>query len=116
MSSVPEHPINSCYIMYLFAFMEIVLDAVCTALADPVRRRVVELLSEGPRRAGELAEAIGVAPPVMSRHLRLLLESDVVDDERSPADARVRLFYLKRESLAALRGWLDRVDAGPGSV
>ena len=95
--------------------MEIVLDAVCTALADPVRRRVVELLCEGPRRAGELAEATGVAPPVMSRHLRLLLESDVVDDERSPADARVRLFFLKREALGALQDWLDELQPAQGS-
>ena len=42
------------------------------ALADPVRRRSVELLAERPRRAGELAEALGVSAPVMSRHLRVL--------------------------------------------
>jgi DNA-binding MarR family transcriptional regulator len=47
----------------------------------------------------------------MSRHLRLLLESGMVDDERSPADARVRLFFLNRESLVALQAWLDQTQA-----
>lgn len=85
-------------------------DLLFAALADPTRRRVVELLSVGPRRAGELADASHVSAPVMSRHLRVLLESGVVDDERSPADARVRLFFLKRESLAALQAWLDQAQ------
>ncbi|MGH9172638.1 MAG: ArsR/SmtB family transcription factor [Acidimicrobiales bacterium] len=86
-------------------------DILFGALADPTRRRVVEMLGAGPMRAGELAEGAGVSPPVMSRHLRLLLESEVVDDERSPADARVRLFFLNREVLAALQTWLDQAQA-----
>ena len=48
------------------------VDLTLAALADPVRRRSIELLAERPHRAGELAGALGVSPPVMSRHLRVL--------------------------------------------
>ena len=81
------------------------------ALADPTRRRVVELLGERARRAGELAEAAGTSPPVMSRHLRILLEAGLVSDERVPADARVRVFRLRREPVLALQAWLDQLQA-----
>jgi DNA-binding transcriptional ArsR family regulator len=51
-----------------------------------------------------------VSPPVMSRHLRILLRIGIIDDERSPVDARVRLFYLRREALAPLASWLERTQ------
>jgi DNA-binding transcriptional ArsR family regulator len=83
------------------------------ALSDPTRRRVVQLLSEGPRRAGELAAAAGTSAPVMSRHLRVLLGAGIVRDERPLDDARTRVFWLRPESLATLREWLDELqDAG----
>ncbi|HEV8064741.1 MAG TPA: metalloregulator ArsR/SmtB family transcription factor [Acidimicrobiales bacterium] len=91
--------------------MAIDSDTVFSVLADPTRRKVVEMLGAGPMRAGELAERASVSPPVMSRHLRTLLESGVVEDERSPVDARVRLFFLNRDSLAALQAWLDQAQA-----
>jgi DNA-binding transcriptional ArsR family regulator len=81
------------------------------ALADPTRRRVVELLSDRARRAGELAAAAGTSAPVMSRHLRVLLEAGFVADERVPGDARVRLFRLRREPVLALQAWLDQLQA-----
>ena len=86
-------------------------DAVFGALADPTRRRVVELLGEGARRAGELAAAAGTSPPVMSRHLRTLLEAGLVADERIPGDARVRVFRLRPEPVHALQAWLDQLQA-----
>ena len=46
------------------------VDQTLAALADPYRRRAVELLGQRPRRAGELAEALGLPAPAMSRHLR----------------------------------------------
>lgn len=85
--------------------------AVIEALADPVRREVVTLLSGGPLRAGELATATGMSPPAMSRHLRLLLEAGVVEDERSEVDARARVFRLRPQSLTAVRAWLDQLQA-----
>jgi DNA-binding transcriptional ArsR family regulator len=79
-------------------------------LADPTRRQVVELLGEGARRAGELAQLAGVSAPVMSRHLKVLLAGGLVDDERSVMDARVRLFFLRRDRLGRLREWLEDLD------
>jgi DNA-binding transcriptional ArsR family regulator len=85
--------------------------AVFAALADPTRRRVLELLGDRARRAGELAVAAGTSAPVMSRHLRVLLAAGFVADERVPDDARLRLFRLRPEPVVALRAWLDQLEA-----
>ena len=87
------------------------VDAVLTALADPTRRLVVELLGQGPKRAGALSVAVGASPSAMSRHLRVLLDAGVVADERLPEDARARVFRLRPESVVALQAWLDQVKA-----
>lgn len=81
------------------------------ALADPTRLGIVELLSTGPRRVGELAEESGLSAAAASKHLRVLLQAGVVADERPPEDARVRIFRLRPESVAALRAWLDQLQA-----
>jgi DNA-binding transcriptional ArsR family regulator len=81
------------------------------ALADPTRLGVVQLLSTGSRRAGELAGASGLTAAAMSKHLRVLLRARVVADERAPEDARVRVFRLRPESVVALRAWLDQLQA-----
>jgi DNA-binding transcriptional ArsR family regulator len=87
------------------------LDDVLGTLADPSRRRVVEELSRGPRRAGELAAVAGLSAPAMSRHLRILLDHGVVADARDPGDARRRVFSLRPEPFAALQAWLDQTQA-----
>ncbi|HEV2778727.1 MAG TPA: metalloregulator ArsR/SmtB family transcription factor [Actinophytocola sp.] len=87
------------------------LDGVIGALGDPVRRRVVELLGQGPRRAGELAAAVGMSGPAMSRHLRVLRATGMVGVELVEGDARVRLYRLNAEPFVALRAWLDQVEA-----
>jgi DNA-binding transcriptional ArsR family regulator len=84
---------------------------VFDALADPTRRQVIQLLSEGPRRAGELADQAAMSGPAMSRHLRVLLAAGIVADERLPADARVRVFRLRPGSMAAVQAWLDQLQA-----
>jgi DNA-binding transcriptional ArsR family regulator len=81
---------------------------VFSALADPTRRQVVELLGRGPLRAGELADAAGLSPPAMSRHLRVLLQAGVVADERRADDARLRVFRLRPQALGGLQAWLDQ--------
>ena len=86
--------------------------AVIEALADPVRRQVVTLLSGGPQRAGQLAATAGTSAPAMSRHLRVLLAAGVVEDERIAADARARVFRLRPQSLVAVQAWLDQIQAG----
>ena len=88
------------------------VDLTLAALADPVRRRSVELLAERPRRAGELAEALGVSAPVMSRHLRVLRGADLVEEEHPPFDARVRVYSLRAGSMGALKAWLAEAEAG----
>lgn len=87
------------------------LSPLFEALADPTRQQVVQLLSAGPRRAGELASASGTSPPTMSRHLRVLLEAGIVADERPPQDARARVFRLRPESIVAVQSWLDQLQA-----
>jgi DNA-binding MarR family transcriptional regulator len=72
---------------------------------------VLELVSEKPRRAGELAAAVGTSAPVMSRHLRILLENGLVEDERVPHDARVRIFRLQSKPIGDLQAWLDQLQA-----
>ena len=76
------------------------------ALTDPTRRAVVSLLARGPQRAGELAEALSLAPPSLSRHLRVLRRSGVIADDEPEHDARVRLYRLQPEALLPLQGWL----------
>jgi DNA-binding transcriptional ArsR family regulator len=84
---------------------------VFSALADPTRRQVVQLLGTRPWRAGELAAATGASSPAMSRHLRVLLRAGLVADERLGSDARARVFRLRPQSLAALQAWLDQLQA-----
>jgi DNA-binding transcriptional ArsR family regulator len=84
---------------------------VLRALAEPTRLRAVRLLSAAPRRAGELAESLGVTAPVMSKHLRVLLTAGLVTDERAVGDARGRVFHLRGDSVAGLRAWLDQLQA-----
>jgi DNA-binding transcriptional ArsR family regulator len=88
------------------------VDVTLAALADPVRRRSVELLAERPRRAGDLADTLGVSPPVMSRHLRVLRNADLVEEEHPTFDARVRIYSLRAASMGALRAWLADAEAG----
>ena len=86
------------------------LDRTLAALADPARRRVVELLRERPRRAGELAGALSMSPSLMSRHLKVLRDSDVVEEASPEFDARVRIYSLRSGATASLRSWLDDVE------
>lgn len=87
------------------------LDRTLAALADPTRRRVVELLRERPRRAGELAAAFRTSAPAMSRHLRVLRTRGLVVEERVDDDARVRVYRLRRERFDALQGWLGELQS-----
>jgi len=87
------------------------LDRTLAALADPHRRRVVDLLRERPHRAGELAEATRLAFPLMSRHLKTLRESGLVEEDRDEYDSRVRIYRLRTEPMAVLKAWLEETEA-----
>jgi len=75
------------------------------ALADPTRRRIVELLADGERSAGEIAAQFETSRPGISRHLRVLREHGLV---QSREDAQRRLYSLDPAPLAELDEWLDR--------
>lgn len=87
------------------------LDRTLAALADPYRRRVIDLLRERPHRAGELAQATRLSFPAMSRHLRTLRTSGLVEEARDEFDSRVRIYRLRPEAIAGLRSWLAETDA-----
>lgn len=91
--------------------MVIDIDATLAALADPTRRRIVELLREQPQRAGELAAAFELSAPAVSRHLRVLRRSGLVTGHGTEDDARLRLYELRREPFTDLNAWLDQVQA-----
>ena len=87
------------------------LDQTLLALADPTRRRVIDLLRKKPQRAGYLAAALDISPPRLSRHLRTLRRSGLIEDGGVDHDARVSLYRLKPEPFETLRDWLDQVEA-----
>ncbi len=87
------------------------IDATLAALADPTRRRIVELLLDRPRRAGELAAAFEISTPSVSRHLRVLRRSGLVRGHGVDMDARLRVYELRQEPFIALAAWLDQVQA-----
>ncbi|MCA9706274.1 MAG: winged helix-turn-helix transcriptional regulator [Myxococcales bacterium] len=87
------------------------LDQTLAALADPTRRAIVGLLRQGPRRSGELADALETSRPAMSRHLRVLRRSRLVAERIMEDDARGRVYELRPEPFGPLREWLDEVES-----
>lgn len=79
------------------------------AIADPIRRRVLELVRDDELPAGALAERFDVSRPAVSRHLRVLRESGLVVERR---EGRQRFYRANLEPLAELREWLDDYWAG----
>jgi len=86
------------------------LDRTLAALADPHRRQVVDLLAERPRAAGELARALELSAPAMSRHLKTLRESGLVEESHPEFDARVRIYALRAEPMVHLLRWLEETE------
>lgn len=79
---------------------------VFEALADPTRRRIVELLAEQERSVGDLASHFPSSRPAISKHLRVLREAGVVD---SRGEAQRRIYRLEPEALGEAEGWLARL-------
>lgn len=73
------------------------------ALANPVRRRLLELLADGPRTAGDLAGQFELSRPAVAEHLQVLRRAALVRDE--PA-GRQRHYHLTTEPLAQVSDWL----------
>ena len=76
------------------------------ALGDANRRAIVELLRAGDRSVRELADALPISRPAVSRHLRLLKEAGLVSDR---AEGTRRLYRLHDEGIAAVREYLEQV-------
>lgn len=86
---------------------------VLAALADPVRREIVELLAGGDAAAGDIAARFPVSRPAVSRHLRVLRAAGLV---RSEMHGQQRVYRLERAALAELDGWLDRFRPLPAPL
>ena len=90
--------------------------ATFNVLAEPTRRRILDLLREQPRLVGELTKELGLSQPGTSKHLRVLREAGLVRVRR---DAQRRRYELRPEPLAEMDEWLmpyrwmweDRLDA-----
>lgn len=78
---------------------------VWTALGDPTRKAIFDLVSERPRAVGELAGELPVTRPAVSQHLRVLKEAGLVVDE---AVGTRRVYRVSPDGLAALRAELER--------
>jgi len=76
-----------------------------TAIADPVRRRIVEMLLDGEKTAGELGVVFAISQPAVSKHLRVLREAGLV---AARAEAQRRLYRLTPAPLAQVDAWLAR--------
>jgi DNA-binding transcriptional ArsR family regulator len=80
------------------------MDAVLHALADESRRTMLEILRDHQATAGELADALPIARPGVSRHLRVLREAGLVDVRQ---EAQRRIYRLRPEALVEVDQWLD---------
>jgi DNA-binding transcriptional ArsR family regulator len=86
------------------------LDTTFAALADPTRRGVIDLLRKQPRRAGDLADQLGMSRPAMSRHLKVLRTTGLIEPASDEDDMRARVYRLRPEPFSLLRTWLDEVE------
>ena len=76
-----------------------------SALAHPLRREIVERLSQGPATVGEVTRDFGVSKPTISRHLRMLEEAGVVS---RVIVGRSHRLALRSETLADAEAWIER--------
>jgi DNA-binding transcriptional ArsR family regulator len=74
------------------------------ALGDDTRRAIFELLADGPRAVGDIANQLPVSRPAVSQHLKVLKEAGLVRDEQ---DGTRRLYQLDPHGVQALRAYLD---------
>ena len=77
------------------------------ALADPTRRRILELLAGGERPAGDLVAALPVSQPAVSQHLKVLREAGLV---RVRADGTRRLYAIDPAGIDVAQAWLARLS------
>jgi DNA-binding transcriptional ArsR family regulator len=81
--------------------------ATLIALADPTRRGIIEALAHGQFSAGELAASLGVTAAVLTRHLRVLREGQLVTAALDPNDQRRHIYELLPDPVIEIRDWAD---------
>ena len=77
--------------------------AVLDVIAEPTRRRILDVVRDGERSVSELVDAVGMHQPGVSRHLKVLRDAGLVEVRR---DAQRRLYRLRPEPLIELDAWL----------
>ena len=85
------------------------MEATAAAIADPTRRRVLELVRDRELPAGAIADEFAISRPAVSRHLRVLREAGLVGERRS---GRLRLYRADPRPLDELRLWLEGYWSG----
>lgn len=81
-------------------------DAVLRALAEPQRRRILELVRDGELPAGAIAERFDVTPQAVSQHLRVLKDAGLLTERR---EGTRRLYALRPEAIESVRAFLDEL-------
>jgi DNA-binding transcriptional ArsR family regulator len=76
------------------------------ALGDPNRREILRLLSTGDKPVQEIAEAMTISRPAVSRHLRLLKDAGMVAEQ---AQGTRRIYHLEEEGMQAVQEYLERI-------
>ena len=87
------------------------LESTFAALGDKARLDVIRLLRKKPLRSSDLAEALSMTRPTMSRHLQVLRRSGLIEETSLDDDARARVYSLRAQPFSELRTWLDEVEA-----
>ena len=86
------------------------LNAAFAALSDSSRREMIRMLLQKPRRAGELAECVGMSPQALSRHLRVLRKAGLVSEQGIEDDARVRIYSVHPTAFEPVQLWMAQVE------
>ena len=81
-------------------------DAVLRALAEPQRRRILTLVRDGERPAGEIAEHFDITHQAVSQHLRVLRDAGLLNERR---DGTRRLYAIRPEAIESVRDFLDQL-------
>src|SRR5439155_26651155 len=97
-------PSSSSLDSYIAIKQYIGMVAALEVLAEPNRRRILDLLRAGERPVGDLVEALGVSQPAVSKHLRVLREAGFVEVR---SEAQRRLYRVRTEPLRAIDEWLE---------
>ena len=108
----PEHAlvIDNCFpfqeytltSIFLFGYTR-TMKTLWTALTEPNRFHIVELLRDGPLTVGEITQRLGLQQPQVSKHLKVLSEADIVEVQ---PQANRRIYQLRREPFQELETWL----------